>query len=533
MNAYDELASYRFASGRDYDKRSVETFRARGLNLVDDLLNQITVLRDEVETLRALVPELPPAAPTPKHAFADSWLTALATEAEFPPPSAPALADRPRFDMEQRSDQQRESARPGELSGWLTGLESTPAVAEVAPPSPASDTETAAPWVTAADDLWPTANELPPAFDTTTDGDAERDQCVATFIEFVDESPPVDPAEIPSFSAPDVPEAETIGAETRPSASDSRIAHQVAGLDHEPEADRLGDVGERVGGAGREVGVSTVGDAAEVVVEPIALADLFVPEAHAEPTASIESSESTEASASFEVVSFEAVAPETVTAETATAEAVAPDTVTAEAVTDEPEARSVTDVPVPEPVPVPALPAPLDESPTFHDDLRRLEDLDLARAHAEAAAAEPPSWAVLGTIVPDDASSLAPTTTVKDPFAAAPSADPTPGAPPLPAILTTPPPTTVPSATIPPPRPPSPPPPPPAMVPATSRDALEPMPTALVPVGSAAVGGSGPHSVTAYARGQVDQWPIVIEALPPHAVGLPVPVRHWSGWLKD
>ena len=484
MNAYDELASYRFASGRDYDKRSVETFRARGLNLVDDLLNQITVLRDEVETLRVLVPELPPAAPTPKHDFADSWLTALATEAEFPPPSAPALADRPRFDMEQRSDQHRESGRPGELSGWLTGLESTPAVAASVPPSPAWDAADTTPPTTTADDLWPTETELAPDLDATPDGDIQNDNDVATTIEFVDESDPVEPAEIPepvAFTdtfAPDAP--------IEPAVS---IEPPAGGTFETPTTPEPAD----------SVWLELFGS-----TEPGA--DAVRPTLDPDPVVALAADEfeSTDTSAWFEAIDAEAVA-------------------------DGPEAVSVTDASLPEPepmdqtvaVPEAARPTLLDDTPTLHDDLRRLEDLDLA--HAEAATAEPPTWAV----------PLAPTTSVHDPFAAAPSADPTPGVPPMPATVTTTPATTVPAATIPPPTPPTPPPPPPAMVPAGSPDPLGPMPAVLVPVGSAAVAGPDPHGVTAYARSQVDKWPIVIEALPPDAVGLPVPVRHWSGWLND
>lgn len=48
MTAYDDLIAYRFTPGKGYDKQSVETFRALALNQVDDLLNQITVLRDQM-----------------------------------------------------------------------------------------------------------------------------------------------------------------------------------------------------------------------------------------------------------------------------------------------------------------------------------------------------------------------------------------------------------------------------------------------------------------------------------------------------
>lgn len=115
MNPYEELAGYRFGSGRDYDKRSVETFRARVLNLVDDLLNQVTQLQDEVADLRdrcraasaevaPLVP-LPPVVPT-------SWLDALAGDAAGDDEVAPALALRP-------------AAFPAPaLGSWLAELES-------------------------------------------------------------------------------------------------------------------------------------------------------------------------------------------------------------------------------------------------------------------------------------------------------------------------------------------------------------------------------------------------------------------------
>ena len=86
MNAFDELAGYRFSPGRDYDKRSVETFRARVLNLVDDLLNQVTQLQDEVADLRsreakALEEHEAPVVPT-------TWLEAIAGEPDHRTPTA-------------------------------------------------------------------------------------------------------------------------------------------------------------------------------------------------------------------------------------------------------------------------------------------------------------------------------------------------------------------------------------------------------------------------------------------------------------
>jgi hypothetical protein len=91
MSAYDELAGFRFTSGRDYDKRSVETFRARALNRVDELLNEITRLRDEVAALRADGAEAAPAPPMVRVDLGDSWLTAPATTLAFPPPAGTAL----------------------------------------------------------------------------------------------------------------------------------------------------------------------------------------------------------------------------------------------------------------------------------------------------------------------------------------------------------------------------------------------------------------------------------------------------------
>ena len=91
MSAYDELAGFRFTSGRDYDKRSVETFRARALNRVDELLNEMTRLRDEVAALRAEGAEAAPAPPMVRIDLGDSWLTAPATTLAFPPPAGTAL----------------------------------------------------------------------------------------------------------------------------------------------------------------------------------------------------------------------------------------------------------------------------------------------------------------------------------------------------------------------------------------------------------------------------------------------------------
>ena len=53
MNTFDELSEYRFSAGRDYDKKSVEIFRARSLDLVDGLLREITSLRNELSTRTA------------------------------------------------------------------------------------------------------------------------------------------------------------------------------------------------------------------------------------------------------------------------------------------------------------------------------------------------------------------------------------------------------------------------------------------------------------------------------------------------
>ena len=47
-NPYDELSKQRLEVGRGYDKRSVETFRARALDLVDELLKQATELADRL-----------------------------------------------------------------------------------------------------------------------------------------------------------------------------------------------------------------------------------------------------------------------------------------------------------------------------------------------------------------------------------------------------------------------------------------------------------------------------------------------------
>ena len=47
-NAYDELSGLRLDVGRGYDRRSVETFLARALGIVDDLLRRVTELEDRL-----------------------------------------------------------------------------------------------------------------------------------------------------------------------------------------------------------------------------------------------------------------------------------------------------------------------------------------------------------------------------------------------------------------------------------------------------------------------------------------------------
>jgi hypothetical protein len=47
-NAYEELSRQRLDAGRGYDKRSVETFRAHALDLVDTLLRQVSELEDRL-----------------------------------------------------------------------------------------------------------------------------------------------------------------------------------------------------------------------------------------------------------------------------------------------------------------------------------------------------------------------------------------------------------------------------------------------------------------------------------------------------
>jgi hypothetical protein len=56
MTTFDELSGYRFSPGRDYDKKSVEIFRARSLDVVDGLLREITSLRNELSTRAATFP---------------------------------------------------------------------------------------------------------------------------------------------------------------------------------------------------------------------------------------------------------------------------------------------------------------------------------------------------------------------------------------------------------------------------------------------------------------------------------------------
>lgn len=49
MTAYNDLSGFQFRSGKGYDRRSVEQFRALALGAVDELLRETTVMRDQLE----------------------------------------------------------------------------------------------------------------------------------------------------------------------------------------------------------------------------------------------------------------------------------------------------------------------------------------------------------------------------------------------------------------------------------------------------------------------------------------------------
>ncbi len=48
VSVYDNLGSYQFKPGKGYDKRSVEQFRASALNQIEDLLLELTQLKDQM-----------------------------------------------------------------------------------------------------------------------------------------------------------------------------------------------------------------------------------------------------------------------------------------------------------------------------------------------------------------------------------------------------------------------------------------------------------------------------------------------------
>jgi hypothetical protein len=106
-NAYAELSGHRLDAGRGYDKRSVETFRAHALDLVDELLRQVTDLEDRLVARGQ--PALSEAEAQLLHAFrfADSFqrrdaLAVLEHASGFTPPPAD---DQP--------------AAPDESIGWM------------------------------------------------------------------------------------------------------------------------------------------------------------------------------------------------------------------------------------------------------------------------------------------------------------------------------------------------------------------------------------------------------------------------------
>jgi hypothetical protein len=127
-NAYTELSGQRLDHGRGYDKRSVETFRARALDLVDELLRHVTELQDRMAA--GGVPSLSGAENDLLHAFryADSFqkreaLAVLQGHAGLTRPS---------------DDEQHEPVVATEFDDWLVSFSDAVAVPSVDLRNPAA-----------------------------------------------------------------------------------------------------------------------------------------------------------------------------------------------------------------------------------------------------------------------------------------------------------------------------------------------------------------------------------------------------------
>jgi hypothetical protein len=111
-NAYAELSGQRLDHGRGYDKRSVETFRARALDLVDGLMRQVTELQDRLTA--GGVPALSEAETDLLHAFryADS----------FQKQEALALLQQSSGLTLSRDDQRHEAVVEATFDDWLVSF---------------------------------------------------------------------------------------------------------------------------------------------------------------------------------------------------------------------------------------------------------------------------------------------------------------------------------------------------------------------------------------------------------------------------
>lgn len=265
MNPYEELAGYRFASGRDYDKRAVETFRARVLNLVDDLLNQVTQLQDEVADLRersrvAATEAVPSAPVTP--VVPTTWLDAVS--------DAPDDAVVAHLGAVAASMRPSPAAFPAPaLGNWLADLEAPPPAVDLDDGDDADDLDDIGAGSTAELLLAAAGNAVAAAAMATRNGSEIPPAPVAPPSSAFDHTPPASPP--PLF----LPEPPPLRPEW--SADDGRAAPAIAfepARGFEPMAGfvvRGLDAGDQVEPETRRLAV-TASDA--VVAEPPPISEL-------------------------------------------------------------------------------------------------------------------------------------------------------------------------------------------------------------------------------------------------------------------
>ena len=102
VNAYDDLSAFQFRSGKGYEKRSVEQFRASALTAIDDLLRVNVQLQDRLAGPAALAAKPPSSAlhPDEQHlvnqyrSMTTSQRSDLLRGLEYPSPR-PASVDNP------------------------------------------------------------------------------------------------------------------------------------------------------------------------------------------------------------------------------------------------------------------------------------------------------------------------------------------------------------------------------------------------------------------------------------------------------